>query len=582
MMEIKPVRALLEIAGLNAPSLNVLVPNEDNYKTLILQPSGQIEANADGVRNRDRELAEEQYGKFLDDALNSRADLVVTPEYSMPWSVLTNAIKSNKSPARGKLWAFGCESIRYNELEVLQQELDSIAIVLFEEIDADPARFVSPLAYLFKTELTEDIDQIKNVLIVQFKTHPMGDPNHFEINGMQKGKFIYKFGNENSLKLVSLICADVFNFLDSHAQEIYDRALIVHIQLNQEPRHEKFLDCRRKLLSLSGDATEILSLNWARDVHLWLGEELKWKNIAGSAWYLKSKEFDDKDTTLCENHRRGLYYTRLTTLRSHALFFNFEPASYLLEVTKVAHIGVGGAISRRRGPQLKKVCFWDSTTGLWVEQEAIDDGFSAIVEKCGNAKNEIKTIANSNPFAAERILALSSGCISSEENWYKIELIDSCRTDASETIYRITFCQDTNEQAVDFRTGRLKRFGRLWGIIHNENNLLQPIKDLKDNIRFEWSPSHPHQNAVTKEGKRATLVYMGEESEIGQIEATKKKLREYIRRAFPDENQRLSAQQRIIVWFRNDDDEIVPFEPHDHLKIDQTSTASEFDIGREG
>jgi hypothetical protein len=341
MIEIKLIRNVLETEGLNAPSLKVLAPNEENYKTLILQPSGQIEAGTDGVRNKNRELAEKQFGHFLNDAIDTWADLVVTPEYSMPWSVITNAIKSNKFPARGKLWAFGCESIRYSELEALQQELDPIAIVLFEQIDADPTRFVSPLAYLFKTELTESIDQIKNVLIVQFKTHPMGDQNHFEINGMQKGNWVYKFGDENSLKLISLICADAFNFQDSHAREIYDRALILHIQLNREPRHEKLLDCRRKLLSLSGDATEILCLNWARDVHLWLGEEVNWKNIAGSAWYLKSKEFDDKDTTLCENHRRGLYYTRLTTLHSHALFFNFEPASYLLEVTKVADIGVG-------------------------------------------------------------------------------------------------------------------------------------------------------------------------------------------------------------------------------------------------
>jgi len=93
-MEIKSVREILEPVGLNTPLLNVLAPNEENYKTLVLQPSGQIEASTDGVRNKNRELAKKQFGKFLNDVVDTQADLVVTPEYSMPWCVLTNAIKN--------------------------------------------------------------------------------------------------------------------------------------------------------------------------------------------------------------------------------------------------------------------------------------------------------------------------------------------------------------------------------------------------------------------------------------------------------------------------------------------------------
>ena len=41
----------------------------------------------------------------------------------MPWSTLTAAIQAAIIPSQGKLWAMGCESIRYSELEQLKQDL---------------------------------------------------------------------------------------------------------------------------------------------------------------------------------------------------------------------------------------------------------------------------------------------------------------------------------------------------------------------------------------------------------------------------------------------------------------------------
>lgn len=100
-MKITPVKDMLAPKGLDVPILNVLIPNKDNYKTLLLQPSGEIEANAEGVHHKDRDLAKKQFALFLDDAKHTQADLVITPEYSMPWSVLINAIKSDLVPAYG-------------------------------------------------------------------------------------------------------------------------------------------------------------------------------------------------------------------------------------------------------------------------------------------------------------------------------------------------------------------------------------------------------------------------------------------------------------------------------------------------
>ncbi len=581
-MEIIPVSEVLVGLGFDLPNLNVLLPNVDNYKVLLLQPRGSIEVSGGGVRNRDRGLAHRQYAKYLEDAYHVGADLVVTPEYSMPWKSLRDALKSGVVPAQGKLWALGCESIKYSKLEALRDELPDSVRVIFEPLIADNERFVSPLAYVFNAPLMDGSGEERIVVLVQFKTHPMGDTNHFEVNALQRGTQIYRFGGgDGDLKLVSLICADVFAFEDVHAKDIYDRALILHIQLNPEPRHVRFLGCRKRLLEFSGDATEILCLNWAREVHSWDGGvEKLWHNIAGSAWYLKSKEYDEGDTTLCNNHRRGLYYTWLQLYRTHALFFNYKPASYLLTTTKVAHIGVPGAASRRRGPQLIKMSIWDDVSTAWKEQATVEDGFSCIVGESGNAKNNVKRIADANPLAAERVLALCAGKIGVEDSWHTVRKMDSFVIGTSEVIYRITFSQDTDENAREFRVARLKRCACLWEILTAGDSLPPALSDFKDGFTLEWIYNSPHQNAISANGQRATVIYMGEESSDSQIEATAKRAAEYLRRGPLDPDKSRSAIQRIAVWYRKGS-EIALYDCHRHVQIDKTGEASEFDMRRQ-
>ena len=581
-MDIKKVSNILLENALGTPILNALIPNEDNYTMLALQPHGDIEASAEGVRSRDRILATRQFGKFLEYAKETQADLVITPEYSMPWEVLIEAISGGMGPVQGELWALGCESIKISELESLKERLAPFATVIYEPLDANSTLFVSPLAYIFVSPSAPDNGEAKTVVLVQFKTHAMGDDNHFEINGMRKGTRIYQFGdNEQNLKLTSLICADAFEFTDEIAIAIHDRGLILHIQLNPNPRHERFLGCRERLLSYNGDTTEVLCLNWAEDVIMSIsGHRRDLKNIAGSAWYLKSREFDDKDITLCSNHRQGLYYTWLEPHRSHALFFNYKPAIFLFTATKVAHVGVPGSVSRRRGPQLTKTCNWNDQAGSWVEKTTADDGFSAVITESGNARTEIKRIADVNPLEVERILALCAGEIESNEDWHKVNLLDSCVIGLSEIIRRVTFAQDTHEEAIRFRTTRLRRCSRLWEILKSEE-LPPALSDLKSGFRFKWSHNSPHQNVESTSGKLATVIYMGEESSPTQIEAIKKRVADFLHKSSSDIDQSRSAQQRLHVWFRNEKGTIILYKPYRDVKIDQTGNISPFDIGRE-
>ena len=370
---------------------------------------------------------------------------------------------------------------------------------------------------------------------------------------------------------------------DDQARDIYYRSLIIHIQLNQKPRHEQYRRYRDLLLGFAGDQTEILSLNWGKGVCECCGDQMThWNHIPGSAWYLKPAEFDDRDVTLCANHKHGLYYTWLQPVRAHALFFNFDQAVYRLIATKVAHIGVPAAMSRRRGPQLIATSIWNDTVGAWEPQEAAEDGFDSVVGESGNAADEIKRIADENPLAAERILALCAGEISpNNQDWHCVRCLDSCIIDTSEVIRRVTFCQDTDMAAHRFRVERLRRCGRLWSILNDPDRLPPALEDLKDGFHLEWSADFPHQNLASRDGLRVTVIYMGEDAAETTIEATTKTVSENLRKAFQDPNARRSARQRLAVWFRDPNDQIVLYEPYRSLKIDQTDDTSEFDIGRE-
>lgn len=576
-MIIQSINDSLAKVGLGPPALRVLVPNVENYSVCLFQPDGNIQASADGVGNQNRTLAVQQFSGFLQVASTTNADLAVTPEYSMPWRVLTDAIKNGRVPALGKLWALGCESIRYGELAALKTELAPHAKVLFEELRPEGERFVDPLAYVFKAPSAAGDSAEKLVVLVQFKTCPMGG-TPFEVDGLQKGTCIYRFGGgAHEPCLLSLICSDVFDFEDAHAKAVYDRALLLHIQLNKSPRQAQFRGYRDRLFKFPGDATELVCLNWAKNVRETHDAVPScWDNIAGSAWYLRPDKFDDQDPVLSTNHKRGMYYTRFEALKVHALFFNYEPGIYLVTASKVFHHGVAASLSRRRGPQLTGIRTWESTSLAWVDLPGHPDGFEEELHECGDARNDIKRIAEANPFDAERVLALSAGTVGADSNWYHPGKLDSCRIDQSEVIRRMTFCQDTDPDARNFRRRRLIRCSLLWNVLKTQP-MPAAIRDLKDGFKLDWAP---HQNVISNAGHRATVVYMGEETGDGDREAAGKRIAEYLRRGAPDDDAALAARQRFHMWYRDVHGALQLFEPARYLRFSEPRSGSEVDIGR--
>lgn len=577
-MDIKPVAEILQPAGLAAPTFNALIPNDQNYTAMLFQPQGAIVGDKSGVRNHDNALAVSQHGAFLKAAADRQADLAVTPEYSLPWKVLVDAIKSGRVPAAGKLWALGCESITYKELQDLKADIAAQAEVLFEPLAEAAGKFLDPLAYVFLASRANGCGY-RLVVLVQFKTRPMGDADHFEVANLQVGKTVYCLGQQ--LRLLSLICSDVFDFTDKNAADTYDRSLIVHIQLNPSPRHDQYRQYREKLLGFNKDETELICLNWAAKVVEWNGTTSKpWNNISASAWYLRPDRFDMRDATLKANHERGLYYTYLSTKRFHALFFNYKAGVFVLEASKVAHLALAPALSNRRGPQLANMLVWDAATSMFTDQATADDGFAALTCECGTAKDEIERVAKANPIHAERLLALCAGEIGEGEDWHRVTNLDSCTIDSSEVVRRMTFCQDEDPKATKFRVARLKLSKRLMELLKTPAELPPSLSDLNGGFQFEWDAGSPHFNVRASSGRRATVIYMGELAAMKQIEATATRVAEFLRRSIPDADAALDAKQRLAVWYQ-DGGTLRLHDAHKYVKIDQPRVGSEIDIARQ-
>ena len=342
---------------------------------------------------------------------------------------------------------------------------------------------------------------------------------------------------------------------------------------------------RKRLFYYSNGYTELICLNWAQGVqerHAATGAApTLWNNIAGSAWYLQPDDFDYRDDTLSANHKRGLYYTWLNCIRSHALFFNYSPATFVLTATKVFHHSVPGSLSRRRGPQLTAVRTWDTNTLAWTSQPGANDGFASIVSACGKAQSEVSRLAAINPFAAERVLALSVGRIVHTEKWYTLRELDSCGIEANEVIRRLTFCQDTHPSACGFRNARLLLCSHLWTILTAPAGLPKALSDLEHGFQFDWTPESPHQNVRSNNGQRATTIYLGETVLDSQVEAVAKTAAEYLGRTFAEPDQIIQARQRLHVWYRSGDGAVTLFNPDRYLRFDEPRSASEFDIARD-
>lgn len=517
MTVLTQVEEILKKEGLEYPCLSVLQANTSLYTALLVQPQPLIYVCANEIRNQNRNNAESLSKSAMNFAKAQAVDLLVSPEYSVPWQAIETVLQANGGPMNGQIWVLGCESISITDTLGLKQRYAQYATVLHEPVDlahvqATGATYFDPLIYLFRTQTSVDAIE-KLVMLVQFKTHPSGDSANTEVTFMARGKCIYLFeGPHSEIRLITFICSDVLSISPTDISQCYENTLLLHIQLNDNPRSSFYSRYRRWLFSHRCNSTELICLNWAAGIEFHFQESetpITKTNIAGSAWHTSSDQVDTSDTRVENNHRSGLYYTRNEEEKCHVLHFSYKPAAFLIRATKVKHTGVHAALSYRLGPELLKVYEWNSVATVWQPKVVpLDDGFPLYCSGYSTVGSQLLSAHATSPLTAERIVELTGGTFSSEERWYRLDKLGAARISSDEIVRRITITQDpASNNARDSDMSRVEALAALMGSIP----FRPPLEDLNLGFKFIWSNQFPYCNLVSvgPNPQRATIIYAG-------------------------------------------------------------------------
>jgi hypothetical protein len=519
-MQIQPVADLLRKNNLQYPKLAVLQPTVELFTALLVQPVAVVKVRDDYIRNANHDRAKKLFTAIAREAHARSVELLVTPEYSFPWESIEELLGAGIRPSGGQLWVLGCESLSLVELDGLKARFTKWAKVLHEQLPQQAAtvRYLDPLVYIFSTE-TIDSGETETVMVVQFKTTPSGDQENIEATCMARGQDVYLFQHGNEVRLISLICSDAFAFTDEMVDEHYENLLLLHIQLNDRPRQERYMRYRRRIYEFECDRTEVICLNWSENIAFDLqdgADPTKKKNISGSAWHSKSGKFATNDDHVERNHRRGLYYTRDSEQLRHMLHFCYEPAAFLLRATKVRHHAVPAPLSRRLGPDLTHVLRWNEATETWDESaDPADDGFRTMIGDYSHRINFLNACHATSPLAVERLSCITSGDFGPSPNWFAAPTVLTVEP-RTEVVRRVSVARDPDGKT--FREQRVRTIDALTGIPAADLPLPSRMADLLNGYNFKWVSDSPNCNVVSNDDNQpATLVYAGESPSKSQL-----------------------------------------------------------------
>lgn len=562
-MKIISVDKILAAAGLECPRLNALQADETLYTVLVHQPPGLIQITTDSIGQANSVEAMQRTLALLrlTASIDGQPDLLISPEYSIPWDALVEALQAGIAPELGKLWVLGCESLPLGSLAAIRERLSGKALVLDDDVspvERSTQKYRNPLAYVFKAKAIEDQSE-QLVVLVQYKTVVSGDPGNTEAAGMLPGAVVYVFGSApGEVRLITLICSDVFSFEKALVDEYYEGLLLLHIQLNNSPRHLLYKKYRQELFSASGK-TELLCLNWADkvvSVDGTGGNNHDWNNICGSAWYLVSPEIDLSDDAIHNNHRNGVYYTRHEPIRAHALQFHYHPRVFLLQATKVFHHAIPKPRSTRSGPQALKTFVWAEDLDAWVEPRTPDelpnDGFSEQLGRVGGddvVLEDVHELYQVGPVSVERALAITAGKFGIRADWHTPARIDSMQLCEQEIVRRVTVTLDPAPEASQFRSSRFAAL-RLVAQLRGVGYSWPPSVDaLRQGFKFFWSQKYPNRNVVSSDGTVATVVYAGPIADIHDLDLLDQRVRKALA-GLPPEPERVLSQEQEQQFIR--------------------------------
>jgi hypothetical protein len=542
-LRFQSIETILSEKNLKNPELEVLYPDVHLYSAALYQPSGGVTGDSTRVGNLNPTDAEKKHISFLNQAKEAQSSIAITPEYSCPWSAIEKLLAEDTFPEHSKLWIVGCESISVENLHSFKSNHQEKYEIFFETISPQTGRFLDPVCLFFKTE--DQSGQSKQVILIQFKTQSMGDaPNHYERDNLIRGDLVYiiRGRDTNSIRLVTFICSDVLGITNDQIKEILTRTLIVHIQLNPNPRSITFAQYRTFCFDATVSDCEVLSVNWAQNIQCAETTPSNWNNIAGSCLYFKTDKLNTFDERINQNHARGLYLTYWERFRTYAYFFNYNEHVFLFRCTKPWQFHGTPQQAGRSGPEALGVKSWNKETEGWVTEVAITDGFE---DQCKLIMGDLTALSklHDNPISIERLLTLSHG-EAKTSLWHKIEHQSFFHIKQEEIIQRISFAQDNHADAIENRQKYLRLFSTLTHIVSDQNNFPVMISNLKQGGILNYSEQEPHRNLYAPGLTPATVVYVGENPSFGDVERVYTNLKLLLNESDRDSN-------RLLIWYRD-------------------------------
>jgi hypothetical protein len=361
-MEFKPIKDILRARNLNNPFLKILHPDNNQYSILAFQPKAEIEVNESDkyLKSKDRGLITSKFSQFLKLAEEKKVELAVCPEYSCPWENLEKVIEENFLPEFENIWILGCESKKPNEIKkfILDYQSNSTVFVYDEDIvNKEEDKYLNTVAHIFKTN--DNNDQVITVIVLQFKVYEMGGIDFEKVN-MLKGNYGYVFKNDrdlNSISLITLICSESLNFKFEQNFPKNTSLIIIHPQLNMEPRNDSFKKYRNDIYSCAHEYThqEIFCLNWARNTEL----DRFTLNYGASMYFLKSIKACTDTSRIDRNDKKGIFYSYWQNKQANVYTFIYDEAIFYFKNDKASQELVNPENVKRQGLIAENLYKWE-------------------------------------------------------------------------------------------------------------------------------------------------------------------------------------------------------------------------------
>ena len=330
----------IPISDLNISiDISILRRNTQRHSVLLYQHEGVLDANNTRIGNLNN--VDSELRLFFEKSRLTSSDLVLTPEYSCPLSIIEDIISHPANwPSAGKLWVVGCESMTKQQLTALQATYNKANVFVHFETAVlnNNLNYVDPLIYLFKGTHN---GQEKLIVLLQFKTMHMGiwGGGIVERNNLIQGNEIYILrDSHDSISFFSLICSEAMNFPNYWQQNqqaiqgwLDSPFLIFNPQLNPNPTHQNFTSFRKFILGFT--KKEIISLNWNNRTKIGADDFMDY-NTSRSGFYIQSDEIDLSPARIKNNHKHGMYYF-FFGVRKHAFLLNSTPTIFHVAIPPV-------------------------------------------------------------------------------------------------------------------------------------------------------------------------------------------------------------------------------------------------------